>query len=257
MSDNNIIKKDNGYNGQKTESVGLIHTGHRKRIRDLFFSNDCKLTNLFYEHQVLEIILFYTHARGDVNPMAHRMINKFGSLNNVLNADANALIEFGLTENSAMLIKLFNAVHSYSRTLEYGQKLFPNLDSILDFCHDIFKTASTESGCIICLNASKRLVYYEFINEGVENQFSLPRRRIVELAMRYDTNNIVIAHNHPSDSCSPSINDVHCTQSLYDFLHELNIVLLEHVIVTGRGCYAILKEYYKTYSGYQKIESTD
>lgn len=257
MSDDDITKKDNGNNEHKTESAGSIHTGHRKRIRDLFFSNDCKLTNLFYEHQVLEIILFYTHARGDVNPMAHRMINKFGSLNNVLNANASELINFGLTENSAMLIKLFNAVHNYSKTLEYGYTSFPNMDSILDFCHDIFKKSSTESGCIICLNAHKRLVYYEFINEGAENHFSLSRRRIVELAMRYDTNNIVIAHNHPSDSCSPSTNDVHCTQSLYDFLHELNIVLLEHVIVTGSCCYAILKEYYKTYSGYQKPESID
>lgn len=179
MSDGDITKKANGKNEQKTESGGSIHAGHRKRVRNLFLSNDCKLTNLFYEHQVLEIILFYTNTRSDVNPMAHKLINQFGSLNNVLNADGNELIDFGLTENAAMLIKLFNAVHDYSKTLEYGYNTFPNMDSILDFCHDIFKNISTESGCIICLNSQKRLIYYEFINDGAESHLFLPRRKII------------------------------------------------------------------------------
>lgn len=65
------------------------HAGHRGRLKKKFI--DGGLEN-FYEHQILELILFYSIPQGDTNPTAHRLISRFGSLMGVLNADHEELM---------------------------------------------------------------------------------------------------------------------------------------------------------------------
>ena len=60
-----------------------IHDGHRQRLKERFLKEG--LDN-FDELQVLELLLFYGRARGDVNPLAHTLMDTFGSLQGVLEA---------------------------------------------------------------------------------------------------------------------------------------------------------------------------
>jgi DNA repair protein RadC len=58
-----------------------VHDGHRKRIKDRFVNFGLES---FQEHEVLELLLFYAIPRGDVNPIAHELISKFGSFGRTL-----------------------------------------------------------------------------------------------------------------------------------------------------------------------------
>lgn len=58
-----------------------MHDGHRKRMRERFRKEGLEG---FAPHEVLELLLFYARARGDVNPLAHRLLDTFGSLSGVL-----------------------------------------------------------------------------------------------------------------------------------------------------------------------------
>jgi DNA repair protein RadC len=60
-----------------------LHDGHRNRIRERFIREDL---DGFEPHVVLELLLFYSIARADTNPIAHRLIDRFGSLSGVLEA---------------------------------------------------------------------------------------------------------------------------------------------------------------------------
>ena len=60
-----------------------IHEDHRKRLKKQF--RDGGLDN-FSEFQILELLLFYAIPRKDTNPIAHRLIDRFGSLSQVLEA---------------------------------------------------------------------------------------------------------------------------------------------------------------------------
>lgn len=228
-----------------SESSGSIHSGHRKRVRDRFLSHGCRLSGQYYEHQVLEMLLFYTNARGDVNPLAHKLIDRFGSLYNVLNADISELARFGLSENTIMLLKLANAIPAYAEEQMYRQDSFSNLDSIMRFCFKLLGNCAEERVCVICLGAGNRLLHYELLDEGSPDKTSFPRRRITEIALRYHAVNLVIAHNHPSKTCVPSSDDIESTQELYQLLRDLDINLVEHIIVANPCCYAILKQYTK------------
>lgn len=65
-----------------------LHAGHRGRMRRRFLVNGL---DGFSDHEVLELLLFYAVPRQDVNPMAHALIDKFGSLPQVLDAPEEAL----------------------------------------------------------------------------------------------------------------------------------------------------------------------
>ena len=80
-----------------------LHSGHRERLRDKFKNGK----ESFKEHELLELLLSYSIPRKDTNALAHSLINEFGSLKNVLNADAELLSSVkGVGDNSACFLSL-------------------------------------------------------------------------------------------------------------------------------------------------------
>ena len=67
-----------------------VHDGHRNRMRQRFMENDL---NGFADHEALELLLFYAIPRGDVNPLAHALMERFGSLSGVLSAPVELLTQ--------------------------------------------------------------------------------------------------------------------------------------------------------------------
>lgn len=65
-----------------------IHAGHRGRMRRRFLINGL---DGFSDHEVLELLLFYALPRQDVNPMAHALIQRLGSLPAALDAPREEL----------------------------------------------------------------------------------------------------------------------------------------------------------------------
>ena len=64
------------------------HTGHRARMRERFRASGL---DGFAPHEVLELILFYAIPQRNVNPLAHRLLDTFGSLHGVLDAPVEEL----------------------------------------------------------------------------------------------------------------------------------------------------------------------
>ena len=60
-----------------------VHDGHRDRVRKRFLENDL---NGFADHEALELLLHYAIPQRDVNPLAHELIGRFGSLSGVFSA---------------------------------------------------------------------------------------------------------------------------------------------------------------------------
>lgn len=231
----------------KTCAKAEVHSGHRKRLRQSFLkSGDL---NGLHEHQMLELLLFYAIPRRDVNPIAHELIDRFGSLRGVLNADVSELINSKLSENAAVLIKLAGIISTYSEQAILQNIIFPSIDSIIDFSYGLLRHSSDERVCIICLNKAQKLLHVDTIRLGNSKRISFPKRIIVESALRNCASSIVIAHNHPSGQCRPSGDDLNSTDELHSLLDELGITLAEHIIVGYPFCYAILKDYTKDISG--------
>ena len=80
-----------------------IHDGHRQRVKKEFLTTGGQG---WPEHRLLELLLFYAIPQGDVNGLAHALIQRFGSLSGVLDASAEELKKTpGVGDHTAALLK--------------------------------------------------------------------------------------------------------------------------------------------------------
>lgn len=91
-----------------------IHEGHRKRLRESYIKSNG--SDALRDHQLLELLLFYAIPRRDVNPLAHRLVNRFGSLRGVLEASFSELAEEGVSQSTAILIN-WSAISIFAQKL--------------------------------------------------------------------------------------------------------------------------------------------
>jgi hypothetical protein len=111
----------------------LMHEHHRKRMKERFLREGIAY---FEPHNVLELLLFYAIPQKDTNEIAHRLIERFGSLSAVFEAPFSELIQVeGIKEHSATLIKLIPELAGRYVSESYGTKgvLLPTLDDAAEY----------------------------------------------------------------------------------------------------------------------------
>ena len=129
-----------------------IHEGHRERMKNKLLEQGL---DVFDDHTVLELLLFYSMPRKDTNPLAHEIMNKFGSLQAVFEAPAEELSKInGIGENTVTLLKLIPEV---SRRYAIDKNRFDNiLDSTKkagEFLVSRYMYERDEVVYVICLDS--------------------------------------------------------------------------------------------------------
>ena len=201
-----------------------MHKGHRQRMKDRFREEG--LDN-FSEVQALELLLFYCIPQKDTNPIAHELLNHFGSLSQVLEAPVEELVKVpGIGENAAVLLKLVTDMGRYY--------LVPR-----------FFGRRVETVFLLCLDAKCKVLCCKEVGEGSVNSAGFSIRKIVELALGVNATSVVLAHNHPSGVALPSPEDIQTTRRLAAALRAVEIHLADHIIVADDDHISMVQ------SGYQ------
>ena len=207
-----------------------MHTGHRQRLKEQFLKNGL---DGFTEFQVLELLLFYCIPRIDTNPIAHRLIQKFGSLDQVLEASATELMEVeGVGENAATFLTLLTETSRYY--LVRRSEKVKVLNTVAECGHymlPFFHGRKNETVFLLCLDAKCKVIACRNLGEGSVNSASVPIRRIVETALMCKAVSVVLAHNHPSGLALPSHEDVISTRRTAAALAAVEITLVDHIII--------------------------
>ena len=208
-----------------------IHDDHRNRVRERVRRDG--LDN-FEEHQVLELLLFYSFRRGDTNELAHRLMERFGSFSAVLDADPAELEKVtGCGPQSAFFLSLLGqTVRYYQVNRTVRQDVILNtIEKCGYYLMPRFTGRRNEAVYMLCLDAKCKVLCCEEVGEGSVNFASVPIRRIVETAMNYGASSVVLAHNHPSGLAFPSDEDVLTTRRAALALSAVEILLVDHIIV--------------------------
>jgi len=187
----------------------------------------------FAEHEVLELMLFYCIPRHNTNPIAHALIDHFGSLSQVMTAPPTELQKVsGIGENAATFLALLNAFCRYYSSAKGKDPVI--LDSGAK-CKNYFASrffgARNETVQMVCLDAKGKLLCHKELGEGSVNSAAVPIRRIVEIALGVNASAVVLAHNHPSGLALPSPEDELTTRQLAVALSAVDITLADHIIV--------------------------
>ena len=207
-----------------------IHDGHRQRLKNRFREEGL---DHFEEHEVLELLLYYTIPRRDTNPIAHELLAKFGSLAQVLEARPEELAKVpGMGDSAATFLSLITAVGRYylvNRTIQ--ETILPSIEKCGQYLVPFFHGRRNEMVYILCLDAKCKVLCCKEMGEGSVNSAGVPIRRIVETALGANATSVILAHNHPSGFALPSGEDVQTTRRVAMALDAVEIQLADHIVV--------------------------
>lgn len=223
---------------EKADISRSVHTGHRKRVRERFRKEGLEG---FAPHEVLELLLFYGRARGNVNPLAHALIEHFGSLRGVLEAEHDQLLKVdGVGEETATLISMLVPVfRRYAAEMTAEHKVLLSRADAIRYCIALQAGRRKESLFAIFINSSHEVLGQKMIAEGTISEVPAYPRVLVETALAFNAQGVVLCHNHPGGSVIPSRDDVEATRRMERILAELDITLLDHIIVAGEMTYSM------------------
>ncbi|MCL1829133.1 MAG: hypothetical protein FWG32_06520 [Oscillospiraceae bacterium] len=210
------------------------HDGHRERMKDRFAEHG--LDN-FSEHNVLELLLFYAIPRKDVNLPAHNLIERFGSLAGVFEAQVSELEKTpGLGRNAAVLLKLIPQINRrYFMSKGASVNIIDSSAAAGEFFIPLFMYEKDEAVYAACFDSKFKLTGYKRISEGTVNAADINIRKIVEFALEKNAVSVILAHNHTSGGLTPSAPDERATAQIKKALEFVGITLADHIIVAGEN----------------------
>ncbi len=219
------------------EKPNELHTDHRKRILKKYKQNG---PDGFYDHQLLEMLLFFSIPRKDTNPTAHKLLNNFKTLEDMLYAPIDKLCEVeGIGERSAQLISLCASV---ARNAECEAAESVPLDSEFRRRRYIFswyhaRPAGTVA--ITLLDHKYKVIETVVLSEGRTvrpEEYAYPITKAVhETGADY----AILSHNHEDGVRHPSVEDIYLTCSIQRSLSLRDCHLLEHYIVCAGDVIAV------------------
>ncbi len=211
-----------------------IHDEHRKRLRKRFEASGLRD---FDEHTVLELLLTYAIPRRDTNELSHRLTDKFGGLDRVLEAPVERLREVeGMGERSAAFLKLvFESYGYYERQRCRRGFVAGSTGAAEEYARSLFVGEGDEVVWALCLDSSLKLIRASELARGAVSEASIPLRKVVEEAALTKARSIILAHNHPGGYPSPSSEDVAFTRDAMRALSLIGVTLADHIVVGARS----------------------
>lgn len=234
-----MVQRENTPKGEKEEQKA-IHAGHRERVRERFRTGGLQS---FSEHEVLELLLMYAIAQRDVNPLAHELIARFGTLSNVLDADESELMRVpGVGRNAALLLTMMpQLMRRYQQSALGTKPVITNFEEARAYCAPLFWGAKDEHVYLICLDQSGRVLHPALLHTGTIDEVPLYPRLVVETAIRHHAHAVLLAHNHPGGIAEPSQADYDATVSLVSTLGGIQIRLMDHLIFSDERVYSMIR----------------
>ncbi len=208
-----------------------IHKDHRQRVRARYLKEGL---GSMAEHNILELLLFFGVPYKDTNDIAHELIERFGDFNGVLDAPVEELVKVnGVGENTATLLRLTRDIALKYNESKSMQKVSVGLEQrISDFLRLKYAGETREVVYLLCVNSHGKLQRCVKICDGSPDAATLDNRMVVEAVVRFDTTNVILAHNHPQGFAVPSVADVKATQALIPVLQAIGVNLADHIIVS-------------------------
>ncbi len=216
-----------------------LHTGHRQRLRDRFKDGGADAVP---DYELLELVLFRAIQRRDTKDLAKRLIARFGSFAEVVNAPDARLKEIdGCGEAVIGELKLIRA--AAVRLAKSGlihKPLLASWAEVLDYLKTVQGFEHREQFRVLFLDKKNRLIGDELMGEGTVDHTPVYVREVVKRALELSSTAIILVHNHPSGDPAPSRADIDMTKMVVDTARPLGIAVHDHVII-GRSGHASLK----------------
>ncbi len=217
------------------------NNGHRERLRQRFQKVGAEGMQ---DYELLELLLFFVNPRQDTKPIAKRLLTKFGSLNNILKEQTEALEEVeGIGEKASLLISV---VHQLQVRVQYNKLInrpvFKHWQDVLLYLQQSQGFGKIEQLRLLFLNKAHKLLMEDVHQWGTVDETPIYPREVVKTALFIGASGVIMVHNHPSGKPEPSDADKHVTESIKKGLSTVNISLLDHLIVAENRVFSFKQQ---------------
>jgi len=210
------------------------HAGHRQRLRRRFRKSGA---DALPDYELLELVLFRALPRRDTKPLAKRLIARFGSFAEVVNAPDARLKEVK-DVGDAVITELKLVRTAAVRLMQASVLQRPALSSwkqVLEYLRAAQSYEHREQLRILFLDKRNRLVADEVQQQGTVDHTPVYVREVVKRALELSATAIILVHNHPSGDPSPSRADIDMTKQIVDAAKPLGVAVHDHIIVGREG----------------------
>jgi len=206
---------------------------HRKRLRERFLQGGAAAMP---DYELLELVLFRALPRQDVKPLARRLLDRFGSLADVVGASAADLMRLdGVGEQVVVELHLAGAMAArLARARVLDRPVISSWDALLDYCRTTLAHRGTEQFRVLFLDRKNRLIADEAMGQGTVDHVPVYPREVLKRALELNASAVILVHNHPSGDPEPSQADIAMTAQIAQAAQALGLVVHDHLII-GRG----------------------
>ncbi|MDE6667704.1 MAG: hypothetical protein K2K38_05095 [Clostridia bacterium] len=203
-----------------------MHEGHRQRMYEKLTSGSG-----LYDHEILEMFLFNAFPRINTNPIAHDLLNDFGSLAGVFDADVDSLMTVkGVGRSVALYIKCNAEIMRRINPVNAGVAVLKTYDDFKKFATVRMRGRTEEILELYCIEKNGKVKrIFSFTNTDT-SKVEVSTDKISEILAKEKPHGVLVAHNHLSGNSNPSANDDRFTSELQLMCSFNNVALYDHCI---------------------------
>lgn len=211
--------------------------GHRQRLRDRFLAGG---STALADYELLEMLLFSARPRGDVKPLAKKLLATFGSFSKVITASPLELARVeGMGDAAvAAILTVQAASERMLREQVLDRPLIQSWSALLDYAKTTMGHKKIEEFRILFLNRRNALIHDEVQQKGTIDHTPIYIREVVKRALELGAASIILMHNHPSGDPKPSRADIDITSQVAMAAKAVGITVHDHIIISERGHYS-------------------
>jgi DNA repair protein RadC len=215
-------------------STGNDPSGHRARLRKRLIEGG---EEALADHEVIELLLMQAVPRRDMKPLARSLLQRFGSLAGVLQADPRTLAHHpGMGEATAAALRVVTiAATRLARQKVREAPVIGSWQALIDYLTIDMAHLTLERVRVLYLNARNMLVLDDLVGEGSIDEAAIHPREVIRRALDIGATALILVHNHPSGSPNPSRADIEITNRIAEAGRLLGITVHDHVIIGREG----------------------
>ena len=212
---------------------------HRERLRQCLMAAGAE--NL-PDYELLELMLFASNPRAKVETLVKELLERFGSLPEVLGAETQELAAAGLGLPAIAVIKFIRELLLRSLRAELRKRpVVGSWDKLIDYCTAHIGYSAVEEFHILFLDCKNALIRDERQQRGTVDHTPVYTREVIKRALELGASALILVYNHPSGDPTPSAADIAVTKDIVRAGAPLGITVHDHLII-GRGCHASLRD---------------
>lgn len=214
--------------------------GHRERLKNRFIKAGI---DSLQDYEILELFLFNSIPRKDIKPIAKELLNHFGNLYNVLNANDFELTKIkGIGEKVATDIKIAKALMvACDRSMIQESPININeYSKLIKYLTTLLAHKTSEEMWVLTFDAKGKMISSKMMFQGSVNSSAVSSREIIKSILLQQAVGVMLCHNHPSGDPLPSPQDINFTMQFQQALMTVDqgITFLDHIIIGKQGYYS-------------------